>query len=141
MRGQPKLAVDIIIEFEGKIVLIRRKNPPYGWALPGGFVEYGETVETAAVRETKEETGLRLLNLKQFFVYSEPERDPRWHTISIVFKAKGIGKPKAADDACDIKLFTLDKLPNEVVFDHLKILEDYKKSIKEISEKVSDCTD
>jgi len=122
---QPSLAVDIIIEQEGKIVLVKRKNPPYGWALPGGFVEYGETVEQTAVREAKEETGLDLVDLKQFGVYSKPDRDPRGHTISVVFTAIGKGKPSAADDAADIGLFALNNLPQEVVFDHYDIIDDY----------------
>lgn len=128
-QSQPKLAVDIIIEYEGKVILIKRKHPPYGWALPGGFVEYGETVENTAIREAKEETGLDLADLKQFHVYSSPDRDARGHTISIVFTAKGKGKPIAADDADDIKLFSLQNLPLKIAFDHREILEDYKKSL------------
>jgi ADP-ribose pyrophosphatase YjhB (NUDIX family) len=121
----PKLTVDIIINIEGKIILIKRKNPPYGWALPGGFVDYGETVEHAAIREAKEETSLDLKNLKQFHVYSEPNRDPRGHNISVVFTADGIGEPKAADDAKEIGLFCQNDLPDEIAFDHKKILFDY----------------
>jgi ADP-ribose pyrophosphatase YjhB (NUDIX family) len=121
----PKLTVDIIINIEGKIVLIKRKNPPYGWALPGGFVDYEETVENAAIREAKEETGLDLKNLKQFHVYSEPSRDPRGHNISVVFTAEGIGEPKAADDAKELELFDQNNLPKEIAFDHKKILFDY----------------
>jgi ADP-ribose pyrophosphatase YjhB (NUDIX family) len=127
---QPGLAADIIISIEDKIVLIKRKNPPYGWALPGGFVEYGETVENTARREAKEETGLKLVNLKQFKVYSEPNRDPRRHTISIVFTSQGRGEPKAADDACDIGLFSLHKLPRPIAFDHKKILKDFRRKAK-----------
>ncbi len=128
---QPKLAIDIIITYNEKIVLIKRKNPPYGWALPGGFVEYGESVEIAAIREAKEETELDLVDLNQFHVYSELNRDPRGHTVSVVFTAKGTGKPKAEDDACDIGLFSLENLPQQIVFDHLKILLDYKLSLKD----------
>ena len=124
----PKLTIDIIINLEGKIVLIKRKNPPYGWALPGGFVDYEETVENAAIREAKEETSLDLENLKQFHVYSEPSRDPRGHNISVVFTAQGIGVPKAADDAKEIGLFSQNDLPKEIAFDHQKILGDYFKS-------------
>jgi ADP-ribose pyrophosphatase YjhB (NUDIX family) len=124
----PKLTIDIIINIEGKIVLIKRKNPPYGWALPGGFVDYGETVENAAIREAKEETSLYLENLKQFHVYSEPSRDPRGHNISVVFTAQGIGVPKAADDAKEIGLFSQNDLPKEIAFDHKNILGDYFKS-------------
>ena len=127
----PKLTIDIIINIEGKIVLIKRKNPPFGWALPGGFVDYEETVEKAAIREAKEETSLDLENLKQFHVYSEPSRDPRGHNISVVFTAQGIGVPKAADDAKEIGLFSQNDLPEEIAFDHQKILGDYFKSYKE----------
>ncbi|MEW6686103.1 MAG: NUDIX hydrolase [Candidatus Edwardsbacteria bacterium] len=123
--SQPKLTVDIIIEIDGGIVLIKRKNPPYGWALPGGFVDYGETVEDAARREAKEETSLELKDLHQFHVYSEPNRDPRGHTVSVVFTAKGVGIPKAEDDAKEIKIFSKTNLPSEITFDHKKILEDY----------------
>jgi ADP-ribose pyrophosphatase YjhB (NUDIX family) len=129
MYQQPGLAVDIIIEIDKKIVLVKRKNPPYGWALPGGFVELGESVENTAKREAKEETGLELTNLKQFHVYSQPDRDPRKHTVSIVFTASSNGLPKAADDAAEIMLFILDDLPQNITFDHRQILEDYKKSI------------
>jgi ADP-ribose pyrophosphatase YjhB (NUDIX family) len=124
---QPSLAVDIIIKYQNKIVLIKRKNPPYGWALPGGFVEYGETVEQTAVREACEETGLDLVRLKQFGVYSKPDRDPRGHTISVVFTAIGKGKPVAADDAVDLGLYDLDNLPHDVAFDHLDIINDYNR--------------
>ncbi len=124
---QPKLAVDAIIEIGDKIVLIRRKNPPYGWALPGGFVEYGETLEQAVRREAMEETGLELLDLRQFHAYSEPDRDPRFHVVSVVFIAKGKGTPRAADDAAGIALFSKDELPEDIAFDHKKILEDYFK--------------
>ena len=124
----PKLTVDIIINIDGKIILIKRKNPPYGWALPGGFVDYGETVENAVSREVKEETSLDLKNLKQFHVYSEPNRDPRGHNISVVFTAQGIGEPKAKDDAKEIGLFSKSDLPKEIAFDHKKILFDYYQS-------------
>ena len=129
MYKQPGLAVDIIIVVDSKIILIKRKNPPYGWALTGGFVELGETVENTAIRESKEETGLDLVNLRQFHVYSDPKRDPRGHTISVVFIAKGIGIPKAADDAADIKIYAMDDLPEELAFDHRQILEDYRKEL------------
>jgi len=126
----PKLAVDIIIEYKGAIVLIKRKNPPFGWALPGGFVEYGETVEMAARREAKEETGLTIGNLRQFHVYSEPKRDPRGHCVSVVFTGKGKGKLKAKSDAQATGLFTKDTLPKEIAFDHKKILRDYFQSLR-----------
>lgn len=116
--------MDIIIEVEDKIVLIERKNPPHGWALPGGFVDYGESYENAAVREAEEETGIKVTELEQFRTYSDPERDARQHTASTVFIAKGDCKPIAADDAAKAELFSEDTLP-ELVFDHAKILKDY----------------
>ncbi|MCX8082249.1 MAG: NUDIX hydrolase [bacterium] len=121
----PIPTVDIIIELDGGIVLIKRKNYPYGWALPGGFVEYGETLENAVLREAKEETGLNIVDLKQFHTYSAPDRDPRHHTISTVFIGKGRGILKGDDDAEDAKIFTEENLPEEIVFDHRKILNDY----------------
>lgn len=123
--GHPLLTVDIIIEHEKGIVLIERKNQPQGWALPGGFVDYGETVEAAATREAKEETGLELNNLRQFRVYSNPDRDPRGHTVSVVFTAKGTGTPRADTDAKNLKVFGKTDLPANIVFDHRKILADY----------------
>lgn len=121
----PIPTVDIIIEFWEGIVLIERKNPPYGWALPGGFVDYGETVEQAAIREAKEETGLDVNLIEQFHVYSDPGRDPRQHNISIVFVAKAVGLPKAQDDAKQALIFPIDKLPDKMAFDHRQIIEDY----------------
>lgn len=125
----PYLAVDIIIEVEGKgIVLIERRYPPLGWALPGGFVEYGETLEGAAIREAKEETGLDVTLKGQFYAYSDPERDPRQHTVSVVFIATANGEPKGADDAKIARAFPEDKIPfDKMVFDHSKILRDYLK--------------
>jgi len=121
----PFPTVDIIIEVNGGIVLIERKNPPHGWAIPGGFVDYGETVEAAAVREAKEETGLDV-HLKELFgVYSDPSRDPRHHTISTVFVASATGLPVADDDAAAAGVFTQDTLPDDIVFDHREILADY----------------
>ncbi len=120
-----RLTVDCIIDIEGKIVLIKRENPPLGWAIPGGFVDEGETVEVAVRREMKEETNLSLENLKQLHVYSDPARDPRGHTVSVVFTAVGVGEPKAQDDAKEIGLFTEDTLPDDIAFDHRKILTDY----------------
>ena len=121
----PFPTVDIIIEVEGGIVLIERKNPPYGWAIPGGFVDYGETVEAAAVREAKEETGLVVRLTGLLGVYSDPSRDPRSHTISTVFVASAAGRPVADDDAADAGVFTEDTLPGDIAFDHREILEDY----------------
>ena len=121
----PFPTVDIIIEIDGGVVLIRRKNPPYGWAIPGGFVDYGESLEMAAVREAKEETSLDVHLLSQMGAYSDPERDPRFHTISVVFIAKAEGVPKAADDAVKIGVFRRKTLPEDLAFDHGKILQDY----------------
>ncbi len=126
---QPRLAVDGIVLFGEKVLLIERKNEPRGWALPGGFVNYGETVEEAVRREVKEETGVELVELRQFKVYSDPGRDPRGHCVSVVFVARGAGEPKAGDDARGIQLVDLkdiDKMP--LVFDHRQILLDFIKS-------------
>ena len=122
----PQVTVDIIIEVEGSgIVLVKRKNPPLGWALPGGFVDYGETLEQAAVREAKEETALDVILKGQLHSYSDPARDPRFHTISTVFCAAAQGVPAGGDDASDARVFTRDSLPQPLVFDHKQILEDY----------------
>ncbi len=121
----PVPTVDIIIEINQRIVLIKRKNPPEGWALPGGFVDYGESLENAAIREAKEETGLDVELIRQLHTYSEPTRDPRGHTISTVFVAKAQGEAKAGDDAKEIALFNKDNLPEQIVFDHRDILNDY----------------
>jgi len=126
----PKLTVDIIIRMGEGVVLIERENAPFGWAIPGGFVDYGETLEEAARREAKEETCLELDNLRQFHAYSDPSRDPRGHTVSVVFTAEGKGIPKAATDAKGIGVFTQDSLPREIAFDHRKILKDYFKSLR-----------
>jgi argininosuccinate lyase len=125
----PIPTVDIIILIDSKVLLIRRKNEPFGWAIPGGFVDFGESVEDAAVREAKEETGLDVELVRLVGVYSSPERDPRTHTISTVFYAKANGKPKAGDDAMDLELFEKDNLPEDIVFDHKKILGDFFESI------------
>jgi ADP-ribose pyrophosphatase YjhB (NUDIX family) len=119
------LTVDIIIEVGGGIVLIERKNPPHGWALPGGFVDYGESLESGAVREAKEETSLDVRLTEQFYTYSEPSRDPRHHTVSTVFIAAANGTPKGADDAKVARVFREDELPTPIVFDHARILRDY----------------
>jgi ADP-ribose pyrophosphatase YjhB (NUDIX family) len=122
----PIPTVDIIIEVESKgIILIKRKNPPYGWAIPGGFVDYGESLEEAALREAKEETDLDVERLRQFHTYSDPQRDPRHHSISTVYVAKGRGKPRAKDDAIEIGIFTESSLPDDIAFDHRSILKDY----------------
>ena len=126
----PIPTVDVIIEFEGEgVVLIKRKNPPPGWAIPGGFVDYGESLEAAALREAKEETNLEVTLLRQFRTYSDPARDPRHHTISTVYVAKGEGRLEAKDDALEIGLFTQETLPSLIAFDHRAILEDYFSSL------------
>jgi ADP-ribose pyrophosphatase YjhB (NUDIX family) len=107
------------------VVLVKRKNPPHGWALPGGFVDYGEPLEHAAVREAREETGLDVKLIRQFHTYSDPARDPRQHTISTVFEAESEGKAEAGDDAADVGVFTSGTLPEDMAFDHRQILEDY----------------
>ncbi len=120
----PAPTVDIIIEIEDQIVLIERKNPPFGWALPGGFVDYGESFEEAARREAKEETGLDVHLLRQLHTYSDPKRDPRQHTVSTVFIARASGTPTGGDDAKTARLYRLDALP-PLAFDHASILADY----------------
>ncbi|MFH2123189.1 MAG: NUDIX hydrolase [Pseudomonadota bacterium] len=120
----PVPTVDIIIEIGKEIVLIKRQNPPYGWALPGGFVDYGESYETAALREAMEETGLAVQNLTQFHTYSDPGRDPRQHTASTVFIGQAQSHPHAGDDAAEAGLFSEENLP-DLVFDHARILADY----------------
>ena len=112
---------------KGGIVLIKRKNPPFGWALPGGFVDYGESLESAAKREAEEETSLKVELLYQLGAYSDPSRDPRHHTISVVFVGRATGMPKAADDAIDLGIFDRHALPNLMAFDHKEILRDYFK--------------
>ena len=121
----PLVTVDIIIEVDGGIVLIERKNPPHGWALPGGFVDYGESLEAAAVREAKEEISLDVGLTEQFYTYSDPSRDPRHHTVSTVFIAVAEGTPRGADDAKTAQLFREHEMPSPVVFDHARILRDY----------------
>ena len=121
----PVPTVDIIIEVTGGIVLIERKNEPFGWAIPGGFVDYGESLEAAAVREAKEETNLDVNLIRQFHVYSDPARDKRLHTVSTVFIAKAEGFPVAADDALTAGVFSRHNLPSPMAFDHAQILDDY----------------
>lgn len=127
----PTPTVDIIIELIDRphrpIILIERLNPPYGWAIPGGFVDYGESVETAAQREAAEEIGLQVELVEQFHVYSDPSRDPRQHTLSVVFIATAKGEPQAGDDAKHLEVFELWKLPANLCFDHDQILRDYLK--------------
>ncbi|MCS6815358.1 MAG: NUDIX hydrolase [Cyanobacteria bacterium] len=125
----PVPTVDIIIELidrpQRPIVLIERKYPPYGWAIPGGFVDYGESVETAARREALEETGLQVTLIEQFHVYSDPNRDDRQHTLSVVFLATAVGNPQADDDAKAVGVFEPWAMPTPLCFDHGQILQDY----------------
>jgi len=131
----PFPTVDIIIELnkdvsnpakqDTEIVLIKRKNPPFGWALPGGFVDYGESLESAAIREAREETSLDVQLICQIGAYSDPARDPRFHTISVVFLASAAGLPVASDDAIEVGTFNPDEIPHNLVFDHARIIKDY----------------
>jgi 8-oxo-dGTP diphosphatase len=138
----PLLTVDTVIIYKGKLVLIKRKNPPFQgyFALPGGFVEVGETVETAAVREAKEETGLEVRLLKLLGVYSEPSRDPRSHTVSVCFLAVGSGNLKAGSDALDTELFGINEIP-ELAFDHNKIIENARRDINGILSEMQEHDD
>jgi len=122
----PFPTVDVIIELEGGIVLIKRRNEPRLWALPGGFCEYGESLEEAARREAREETGLEVELKEQFYTYSDPQRDPRQHNITTVYVArpKG-GRLEAHDDASSVGVFTEEDLPLPLAFDHERILRDY----------------
>lgn len=126
----PVPTVDIIIECEtpsgnAGILLIERKNEPEGWAIPGGYVDYGETFEEAAVREAREETGLEVELVRQFHAYSDPRRDPRQHNVSVVFIARAKGPPRAGSDAGSVGLFSRETLPEKLAFDHADILADY----------------
>lgn len=126
----PTPTVDILIECETSrgergIVLIYRKNPPIAWAIPGGYVDYGESLEEAAVREAREETSLEVTLVRQFHTYSDPKRDPRQHNITTVYLTTAQGDPKASDDAQEVGLFTRGSLPSELAFDHRQILEEY----------------
>lgn len=128
----PSPTVDAVIHDAARgIVLVKRKNEPFGWALPGGFVDYGESVECAAVREAKEETGLTVTLTRLIGVYSDPTRDPRQHTISTVFSAvaENPADITGGDDAEDARFFPLNALPQNIVFDHIKIIDDFKSSL------------
>jgi ADP-ribose pyrophosphatase YjhB (NUDIX family) len=121
----PIPTVDVIVELRDGIVLVDRRNPPHGWALPGGFIDYGESAESAAAREVREETNLRLSSVRQFHVYSDPGRDCRMHTITTVFVARGEGTLRAGDDANAARVFRQDEIPDEMAFDHRGIVNDY----------------
>jgi 8-oxo-dGTP diphosphatase len=127
----PLLAADAIIELIDRpgrpIVLIERKNPPHGWAIPGGFVDVGERVETAAVREALEETALEVTLRALLGIYSDPARDPRGHTVTAVYIAEARGTPQAHDDALNIGVFAPEDLPEPLVFDHARVLADYRR--------------
>ncbi len=125
----PALAADIIIElidYPGRpIVLIERAFPPYGWAIPGGFVDIGERIETAAVREAKEEVCLDVRLIALLGIYSDPNRDQRGHTVTACYIAEANGKPNAADDAKNCQIFAVDKFPERLAFDHAQVIADY----------------
>ena len=127
----PLLAADAIIELTDlpgrPIVLIERANPPFGWAIPGGFVDVGEIIEQAAVREAREEVSLEVQLIALLGIYSDPARDTRGHTVTAVYVAEAKGMPVAADDAKNCRVFNLDELPEPLAFDHAQVLSDYKK--------------
>jgi 8-oxo-dGTP diphosphatase len=125
--SNPAPTVDVVISLPGdRVVLVRRRNPPRGWALPGGFVDQGEPLAVAAAREAREETGLEVELVEQFHAYSDPRRDPRRHTISTVFLARAAGEPRGGDDAAEARAFPWTALP-ELVFDHAEILADARR--------------
>ncbi|WP_341328261.1 NUDIX hydrolase [Methylotuvimicrobium sp. KM2] len=130
----PLLAADALIQLIDRpgrpFVLIERANPPFGWAIPGGFVDIGETVEHAAIREAREETGLDVSLSALLGIYSNPQRDPRNHTVTAVYIAEATGTPKADDDAKNLDTFTFDTLPAELAFDHAQVLADYKRYLE-----------
>jgi len=120
----PLPTVDVVVACAGGVVLVRRGRPPLGWALPGGFVEEGESLEAAAVREAAEETGLAARLTEQFFSYGEPARDPRHHTVTTVFLAEATGDPRGGDDAAEARVWPWGELPAPLCFDHARILRD-----------------
>jgi len=135
----PFLTVDGIVEYNNGIIMIKRSNPPLGWALPGGFVDYGESLEHAAQREGKEETNLDIELISPFRAYSDPKRDKRTHTITFVFIAKGRGEPKGMDDAKQAKWFSVSEIKElNIAFDHKKIILDYLEYKKLLKEKALD---
>ncbi len=124
----PAPTVDAVILVPGdRVVLVRRRNPPLGWAIPGGFVDEGEPLDVAAAREAEEETGLPVTLLEQFHAYSDPARDPRRHTISTVYLATAHGEPRGGDDAAEARAFAWDELPSPIVFDHGTSLADVRR--------------
>ncbi len=129
---EPYVTTDIIIEVGSGIVVIERSNPPFGWALPGGFLDPGESLEEAAAREAKEETNLDLEDLRQMHTYSDPDRDPRFHTISTVFIARGVGEPRCGDDAKGLRVVPREQILKETfAFDHGRIIQDYLDRLRE----------
>jgi 8-oxo-dGTP diphosphatase len=126
----PPIAADVIAEIGGQVVLIERRNFPFGWAIPGGFVDIGETVEAAAVRELREETSLEVELRALLGIYSRPDRDPRGQTVTAVYIGQARGVPRAADDAKGIELFAPDAPPSPLAFDHAEILADYVRFIR-----------
>lgn len=123
----PPSTVDAIIEFPGnRIVLVKRRFEPMGWALPGGFLDEGETLEEACRREVREETGLAIDELRQMHTYSDPQRDPRHHTVTTVFVARASGTLVAGDDAAEAAFFSLEALPRPLCFDHDLVIRDYR---------------
>lgn len=125
----PFPTADAVVIREGRVLLIRRAAPPAGWALPGGFIDYGESAETAARRELAEETSLHARELSLLGVYSDPGRDPRFHTLTVVFLAEADGEPRAGDDAAAVHWFPLDQLPPDIAFDHRRIISDAVRKI------------
>lgn len=123
----PYPTVDVIIEIDGGIVLIERAHEPVGWALPGGFMDYGESPEDAARREVREETGLEVELLDLLGVYGKPDRDPRQHNVSVVYVGRATGTPRGGDDAARAGVFALDAMPSPLCFDHARIVEDYRR--------------
>lgn len=124
----PFVTVDAIIRLPAGVVLIKRRNPPFGWALPGGFVDYAETLEEAVKREAREETGLNITALRQMHTYSSPGRDPRFQTITTVFACRAHGRPVSASDAADAGVFSRSQWEKlDLAFDHRRVLEDYMK--------------
>jgi ADP-ribose pyrophosphatase YjhB (NUDIX family) len=124
----PFPTTDVVAIRDGQVLLINRKNPPLGWALPGGFVDYGEAAEEAAARELKEETGLNLDSGKLLGVYSKPGRDPRFHTLSVVYTGTVSGSLRAGDDAAEARWFPLTELPEHIAFDHREIIAEAARS-------------